>query len=408
MAASVHLASAGFRVLCIESDAGANPPVGESLDWSAPALLEGLGLPMDRLIADNIAIYKRHVMVKLTDGSSRHYEVGEWLEKPPYNVERRTLHVDRVQLDNRLRGIVLNAGVELITDRVVEIDRDGRRVRAVKTESGRRISSNWFVDASGVNASLFPRTFKSPAYTYGPKKVAMWSYFDVPESSEGTTLYMDGQPSYMEWIWEIPIHPTVISVGYVASGDAIKEKRQQGLTVEEIYRDRLARVPRFAQLMSAGKTSAPHVTSFQCRVHGQLAGPNWLIVGESASMVDPMTANGVTAALRHAAEAAALIIRHGRRKRLPRVAGALYSSRIVNFGRFFNCGIERVIYDRAIRRRTGVLTAGRVYTVPAWTLNSIYSRLRPDGVVSTLLFDLVVKLFRAAANGFSALCRVAG
>jgi glycine/D-amino acid oxidase-like deaminating enzyme len=48
MAASVHLARAGYRVLCLEPDTGSHAAVGESLDWSAPALLEVLGLPMDR------------------------------------------------------------------------------------------------------------------------------------------------------------------------------------------------------------------------------------------------------------------------------------------------------------------------------------------------------------------------
>jgi len=232
----------------------------------------------------------------------------------------------------------------------------------------------------------------------------MWTYFNVPESAEGTTLYMDGQPPYMEWIWEIPIHSNVISVGSVAAGEAIREKRQQGQTVEEIFREQLARFPRFAELLPAGGAVSPHVTSFQCRTHGGLAGPNWLIVGEAASMVDPMTSNGVTAALRHAAEACALIVRSGRRKRLPYVAGAMYTRRIVDLGRFFNCGIEKVIYDAAVRNRIGVLRAGRVYTVPAWVLNAVYSRIGPEGVVSTLLFGFVLNMFRAASIVLSALC----
>jgi flavin-dependent dehydrogenase len=197
MAASIHLARSGYRVLCIESEAGSHPPVGESLDWSAPALLADLGLPMDRLIGENIATYKRHVTVKLMDGSSRHYEPGEWLEKPPYNVELRTLHVDRLQLDQALREVTLNEGVEMVKDRIVDIERDQRRVTAVTTASGRRISSAWFIDASGSKASLFPRAFQLPAYEYGPRKVGMWAYFNVAASEEGTTLYMDGQPPYM-------------------------------------------------------------------------------------------------------------------------------------------------------------------------------------------------------------------
>ena len=94
-------------------------------------------------------------------------------------------------------------------------------------------------------------------------------------------------------------------MGSVAAGEDIRKKREQGLTVEDIFREQLARFPRLAGLLPAAGTISPYVTSFQCRVHGGLAGPNWLIVGEAASMVDPMTSNGVTAALRHASEACA-------------------------------------------------------------------------------------------------------
>jgi flavin-dependent dehydrogenase len=407
MAASFHLARAGYRVTCIESDVGSRQPVGESLDWSAPALLQELGLSMDGAIRDQIATYKRHVTVKLTDGTTRHYEPGEWLARSPYNVELRTLHVDRLQLDQSIREMALKQGVEMAIDRAIDVEKEGRRVTAVKTASGRRFSSDWFIDASG-NAALFSRFFLLPVYRYGPRKVATWTYFNVPESIEGTTLYMDGQPPYMQWIWEIPIHANVIGVGSVAAGEDIRKKREQGLTVEDIFREQLARFPRLAGLLPAAGTISPYVTSFQCRVHGGLAGPNWLIVGEAASMVDPMTSNGVTAALRHASEACALIVRSGRRKRLPYVAGAMYSKRIVDLGRFFNCGIEKTIYDPAIRNRIGVLRAGRVYTVPAWVLNAVYSRIRPEGVVSTFLFGLVLNLFRTAGIVLSALCSLGG
>jgi menaquinone-9 beta-reductase len=125
-------------------------------------------------------------------------------------------------------------------------------------------------------------------------------------------------------------------------------------------------------------------------------------------MVDPMTSNGVTAALRHAAEASALIIRSGKRRQLPRLARRMYSKRIVDLGRFFNCGIERTIYDPAIRNRVGVLNAGRAYTIAAWSLNAAYSRLRPEGAVSTVMFGFVLNLFRAASVVYWALCRVVG
>jgi flavin-dependent dehydrogenase len=393
MAASIHLSKAGLRVLCIEPDVADTSPIGESLDWSAPALLNALGLTMEQLIAEKIATYKRHVTLKLGDGCDRSYVPGEWLGRPPFNIELRTLHVDRSELNQLLRKMVLSQGVTFLQDRVVTVETDGRRVAAVSTQHGNRVSSPWFIDASGTAASLFARAFHLPAYESGPRKVAIWGYFPVTTPSEGTTLYADGvKPPYMEWVWEIPINPSTISVGYVATGETIKAQRQQGQTVEEILREKLRRFPRFENLLRS--EISPSVTSFVCRMHGGVAGPNWLIAGEAAAMVDPMTSNGVTAALRHASEASRLIIESRHRHKIPYLAAAMYSRRILGLAKFFNRGIERVIYESPIRNQIGVLQAGDIYTVPAWSLNAIYSRFRPHGACKTLLFGCLLDLSR--------------
>jgi flavin-dependent dehydrogenase len=404
MAASIHLARAGFRVVCVEPNSGAKQPVGESLDWSAPDLLSALGLPMDRLIRERFATYKRYVTLNLADGSKQHYVPGEWLGQPPFNLELRTMHLDRLRFDEELRSIFTGHGVTLLQDRVVGIEKAGRRVGAVSTAQGKRLVSPWFIDASGGGASLFPRSFNLPVYEYGPRKVAIWGYFNVPEAVEGTSLYAYGtKPRYMEWIWEIPIRENEISVGYVAAGESIKAQRQY-LTVEEIFRAQLSHFPRLKALLNDSTSVSPSVTAFQCRVHGGVSGPNWLVIGESASMVDPMTANGVTAALRHAVEATAIITKSRCSKELPTLSSAMYNRRVLDVGRFFNCGIEKVIYDRHIRNRVGVLTAGRVYTIPAFSLNSLYSRIRPNGVLSTILFGFVLSLFRCLAAVYRAVC----
>ena len=395
MAASIHLSRAGLRVLCIEPAVADTDPVGESLDWSAPGLLDALGLTMDQLIAEKIATYKRHVTLKLGDGIDRSYVPGEWLGRPPFNVELRTLHVDRGQLNQLLRRMVLREGVTVLQDKVASVETSGRRVAAVSTQLGNRISSPWFVDASGGAASLFARTFHLPVYESGPRKVAIWGYFPVTGPSEGTTLYAEGvKPLYMEWVWEIPINPDTLSVGYVATGETIKARRQEGQTVEDILIGKLCRFPRFANLLQAAPAISPSVTSFACRMHGRVAGPNWVIAGEAATMVDPLTANGVTAALRHAAEGSRLIIESRHRHRIPYLRAAMYSRRALSLAMFFNRGIERVIYESPIRNRIGVLQAGDVYTVPAWSLNSIYSRFRPYGVFKTLLFGWLLDMSR--------------
>jgi flavin-dependent dehydrogenase len=406
MAACIHLAKAELRVLCVDAGGIQNDAVGESLDWSAPGLLAGLGLTMNRLIEEGIATYKRHVTLKLGDGCDQSYIPGEWLGRPPFNIELRTLHVDRIQLNRLLRKIVLSLGVTFLEDRVVAVETNGKRVEAVSTQLGKTISSPWYIDASGCASSLFARTFHLPAYEAGPRKVAIWGYFPVTTPVEGTTLYADGvKPHYMEWVWEIPINPNTISVGYVATGETIKAGRQQGESVEDILREKLSRFPRFEPLLQAVPAIAPSVTSFICRMHGRVAGPNWLIAGEAAAMVDPMTANGVTAALRHAAEASRLVIESRHRQRIPWMGAAMYSRRILDLALFFNYGIERVIYESPIRNRIGILRAGDVYTVPAWSLNSIYSRFRPRGVLKTLLYCSLLNLSRLGTFLFYSFCK---
>jgi flavin-dependent dehydrogenase len=210
-------------------------------------------------------------------------------------------------------------------------------------------------------------------------------------------LYMEPMlGEYLDWVWEIPINPDVVSVGYVTSGEAMKAKRAQGLSVEEIFRQQLMRFPRFEPLLQAGDISAPNVTSFRSRVHIGVAGPNWLIAGEAASMVDPITANGVTAALRQAAESAGLILKHRKRGKLPLRARICYSSRVMQLAKFFNSGIENVVYQPPVRNRIGLRHSGTIYISPAWTLNLLYARLKPKGVLSTFLLGLILSFFRSS------------
>lgn len=405
MAASIHLARAGMRVACIEPDPENCDPVGESLDWSAPELLKGLDLPMDRLLREGVATYKRHVILKLISGAARHYIPSDWLGRPPFNVELKTLHVDRNLLNRLIRERAIGHGVTFVNDRVVHVQRDGARIEAVLTATEQRRSSSWFLDASGSASCLFARAFQLEAVEYGPPKVALWDYFTVDESIEGTTLLADCEgPHYMDWVWQIPIHPTTISVGYVAPGDTIKGKRQRGLSTQEIYSERLEH---FAELQRLARRahSQPKTTSYHCRTFERFAGPNWLVMGEAAAMVDPMTSYGVTGALRHAVEAARVITRARHRKNLPWLARTLYVRRATEMAKFFNCGIEKVVYDWPVRTRLGPLLAGDVYTIPAWSMNHLYSRIRPEGPVKSLLFGLALRAFRAAADIYYWFCK---
>jgi flavin-dependent dehydrogenase len=406
-AASLQLARAGLNVVCIEPQQPVRPPVGESLDWSAPDLLTRLGLSPESLIASRIATWKRHVTLKMRDGCDTHYIPSAWLAGPPFHVNLATLHVDRTQLDDELLKMVVNEGVTLLRDRAVDVEIDDQGIRGLQTEGGVRVTSPWLIDASGIGASLVGRKFNLPSLQYGPTKVAIWTYYKVPQQVEGTTLYMDPKPAeYLEWIWEIPVSPDTVSVGYVAPGSTLKSKREEGLSVEDIFQKQLLKFPRFEMLLQQGALGALNVTSFRCRVYLHSAGPNWLIAGEAASLVDPMTSNGVTAALRQAAEAAALVLKFRRRGQLPLRARKAYSTRILQTAKFFNEGIEKIIYEPVVRNRIGLSTAGAVYTSPAWSMNVVYARLGPAGLFSTFFLGAMLGFFRISAAVLHWCCRV--
>jgi len=302
-----------------------------------------------------------------------------------------------MRLDEELRKSTVAAGVTVVAEKVIEVERSGRHICAVRTADGKEFSAAWFIDASG-RGCLFAREFHLSKVEQGPVKVAIWAYFPVNDPVEGTTLYMDPSPTeYLRWIWEIPINPQTVGVGLVTTGELLKDKRAQGLAVDAIYRQELAKFPRFEPLLAAGLGTEMNVTSFKGRVHLGAAGPNWMICGEAASMVDPITSNGVTAALRHAAEATALILKYRVRGGVPWRARVCYSSRILHMGKFFNSGIEKIVYEPPVRNRIGLPKAGNVYTGPAWSMNVVYARLRPFGIFSTLLLTLILGAFRMSA-----------
>ncbi len=118
-----------------------------------------------------------------------------------------------------------------------------------------------------------------------------------------------------------------------------------------------------------------------------------------ASQSDPITGNGVTAALRHAEEGSALIVRYQHREKIPALARFVYDMRVSGMGRYFNSLIEKLYYESPVRSFLGIFLTARVYTVPAWLTNVVYSRTRPRKLLGTVVLCSAMITLRAAAWG---------
>jgi flavin-dependent dehydrogenase len=407
LAAAIHLARGGLRVICLEPRESFQQIVGESLDWSAPQLFADLGSTMEDLVASDAATFKRHITVTASDGSQQEYLPGAWLTKRPWNVEIRTLHLDRLQVHNRLEQSAHAHGVITLHERAIGFEIRDRRILAVETSDGHSIRASWVIDASGAAASVLGKEFSLPSVAYGPRKVALWAHFPTADWVEGTTLYMLSPASeYMEWIWEIPIHAGISSIGYIAPGSKVKIERARGLGNADILSGKMRKFARLSSLVDDAPPDRVAVTSFLCRTYSGVCGPNWIIIGEAASQSDPITGNGVTAALRHASEASALVCRYRQRDRIPILARAAYNMRVTGIGRYFNSLIEKFFYQPSLRARLGLFGTARVYTVPAWLTNLLYSRFRPRRLIGSLLFCSALVAVRAVAWGLFQLSRI--
>ena len=408
-AAAIHLARSGLRVICLEPRELVHNIVGESLDWSAPQLLAQLGLTMEDLVASGAATFKRHITVTAPDGSHEEYLPGAWLTERPWNVEIRTLHLDRQQVHNQLQRTACAHGVVTLHERAIGFEIRDRRISTVRQRENIAFGPHGLSTRPVLQPAYSEREFSLPFAAYGPRKVALWAHFPTEDWVDGTTLYMlSSAGEYMEWIWEIPIRPGVSSIGYIAPGSKVKFQRSHGLKNLDLLSKQMQK---FARLRALAKDAPPErvaVTSFLCRTYMGVCGPNWIIIGEAASQSDPITGNGVTAALRHATEASAPIYRYKHRQSISVLARGAYNLRVSGVGQYFNSLIEKLFYESPVRIRLGLFGTARAYTVPAWLTNLVYSRVRPRRLFGTMAFCFALVTIRAMAWGLFHLSRLAG
>lgn len=397
MAACVFLRQAGYRVVCLEAREYPHQKVGESLDWSSPGLLARLGVPVKALVADDVATFKKNIVVCEAGRPDWDVRPPAGLRRSPLRFETVTLQVDRAAVDQRIYERARALGAQFIRARVTGVETEGDRVPAITTDGGLRVTARWYIDATGTQ-QRFAQALGIPKTAYGRQKVALWTYFDTPMTNEGTTFYLDNGDTYLSWIWEIPVSSTRISVGYVLPAEAMEAGRRAGAGVADLMRSALARFPRFQELLAAQPDLEVQRTAFQPYVSERACGPNWFLAGEAASMPDPLTGNGFTSAIRHARYATEAIVAAGAADEIPADHRRCYERHVQRLGRSFNAHIEDAVYRHPLRWCFGARTATVVYTLFGFFINALYARFDPRGLLGMACFRLIF----AAARGWIA------
>jgi 2-polyprenyl-6-methoxyphenol hydroxylase-like FAD-dependent oxidoreductase len=195
-------------------------------------------------------------------------------------------------------------------------------------------------------------------------------------------LSLDTRKDELEWVWEIPLSADRQSVGLVMPTDAFKALDRRGRTLGEVFVEGLGRFSRYAHL-EPDLVEHVYTRTYRPYVSTRVTGANWLMVGEAAAMIDPLTSIGVTAALRTGSEAASIIEQADGHATRGGRALADYDRRVRCIGDTYNAAIERLIYQPQARRELGLRAAGLAYVLAGYGTNMLYTRLQPTTTVKT-------------------------
>jgi flavin-dependent dehydrogenase len=297
------LARKGWRVTLLEKARHPRFHIGESL------------LPMNLPILERLGVYEQVAAIGVRKlGADFPDEAGG------YNTFRfaraldaqrgHAFQVRRADFDQVLFAHARAGGVDAREEAEavrVELEPPGGGVELTVREHGaeRTLRARYLVDASGRDTFLGAK-LKLKRKNMRHQSAAVFSHFRGVARREGEdagniSIYRHDHG----WIWLIPLPDDVMSVGAVCYPDYMKTRRGD---TEGFLMRTLALVPEVAQRMHGAERAAPvHVTGNYAYECTRMGGPNWLLVGDAWTFVDPMFSSGVYLAM-HGAERAADVV----------------------------------------------------------------------------------------------------
>jgi ABC-type nitrate/sulfonate/bicarbonate transport system ATPase subunit/flavin-dependent dehydrogenase len=308
-ALGAYLARAGVDHLILEKAVHPRRHVGESLVCSTTPVFQEIGF---------LPVMEREGFVRKHGASWTHWaQPGQrdvyFREIPELNINQTyTYHVDRARFDKLLLEHAQSLGSRVLQGAQVErveFGPDGAAcgVRVQHEGAGRLLRGRLVVDCSGRNTVLGAQLKlkrKDPLFN----QFAVHSWFEGVDRGPAETadfIHIHILPRPRAWAWQIPISPTLTSVGVVTEGpDYVKA----GESAEAFFARHVAANPTLAARMAGAR----RVEEFQREgnysyVMERFAGDGWLLVGDAARFVDPVFASGVSVALTSAKMAAAAV-----------------------------------------------------------------------------------------------------
>ncbi|MEL7157091.1 MAG: tryptophan 7-halogenase, partial [Actinomycetota bacterium] len=293
----------------------------------------------------------------------------------------------------------------------------GVAVTGVRLRSGPVRRARWYVDASGHRSRLLGRALDLEVRLLGDERVALHRRLAVRPGADVTRLlFSANRDRRMTWAWVLPIGSHRMSVGVVVPAAELRAARAADQSPEQVFDDFIAAFDGVAALVGEKAAGDGPVRSraFTPFAHDRTSGHNWVLVGDAAALLDPVTSSGVAIGL-HSAFAASRLVDHAL-SGSPAVASDRWAHHhlTVRTTTVINQVVDRVLHRRGLRSLIGTRLAAFVYAITNVLVNAWYTRLRPasgprivlhGGLLSAARnlsrLALALDLARRAVDGFS-------
>jgi len=287
-ATALRLAQLGHRVLIVERAPPGRPHVGESLPPSVLPMLEALGLREQ--VEDAEFLRTRGAVVQWHDRSP----VPVPVPMPALGDRdgEAGFQVDRARFDALLLDAAQAAGVRVLRASAGAPIADGARWR-VPLQGGGAVRASVAIDARGRRAGVAD----------GPRTAALYAYWEGPRAADSRTRVESCASS---WCWGAPLPDGRVNAAVFLDARRCAALPPGGRAA--LYMALLDTSPLLRSLLGGRRAGAVHACDATPRAVADAAPAAGLLrVGEAAFCIDPLSSQGVPAALRSAVQAAVCV-----------------------------------------------------------------------------------------------------
>ncbi len=287
-AAATVLSRLGHRVLVLTRAQPPTPRLAKSVPPSCRATLRAAGLLQ---AVDSAGFYP-------TTGNTAWWAGRERIE--PFPAGSHGYQVEAEAFELALRAEVAGSGAELLAGATVldvEVAPGGASIVRYRHEDRtREVRARWLLDGSG-RAGVVAKRLDLRRAQPGPATLAVMAAWeraggwDLPHPDH--TLVESHEEG---WTWSIPVsdtvrHFTVMLDPRVAPAHGVP-------ALDAFYAEKLASAPRLHGIATCGRrVTEPSACSASPYTSAQFGGDGFLLLGDAASFIDPLSSFGVKKAV---------------------------------------------------------------------------------------------------------------